>query len=257
MNNKNIPVPKESQTLVEWLKFVVTTLEIHSRAEWGHVLGVTPQDIGTWLNGEKLPRPDALRDLLSTLDQRYAEQASVALKVWETLARRPLREVWPGDARTDAQTLGHYVIGPLWDDLRLAVQSQPTDIQASLLKYFIGEVNRRRLVERCYSIGSIVPLDEISPWIRAAAKDQAARDRELIGQLENYVDQKPIRETLLAEADQVRAILGASPGETLKQAAERVMRALEAIAPDVAAELFARDANEVYDRHWTEDGAPR
>jgi len=36
-----------------------------------------------------------------------------------------------------------------------------------------------------------------------------------------------------------------------------IMRALEAIAPAVAAELREHGADEVYARHWTEDGAPR
>lgn len=160
-SGQNIPVSKDSQTsLVAWLKLVVTTLEIHTRAEWGHVLGVTPQAIGTWLSGEKLPRPDSLRDLLSTLEQRYAERARSALTAWQALARRPLREVWPGDARTDALTLGHYVIGPLWDDLKLAVESQTPDIQENLLRCFIEEVNRRRLSERDRRINGISSLSE-------------------------------------------------------------------------------------------------
>jgi hypothetical protein len=154
MSKQNIPPPLHSRdSLVEWLKLVVTTLAIHTRAEWGHVLGVTPQAIGTWLNGEKLPRADALRDLLSTLEQRYAERAKPALADWKVLAMHPLHEVWPGVARGDTRTLGHYVVGPLWEDLRLAVESQTPEMQARLLKTFIAEINEHRLGERGRRLG--------------------------------------------------------------------------------------------------------
>lgn len=44
--------------------------------------------------------------------------------------------------------------------------------------------------------------------VKMAARDQAGRDRALIGALENYIDQKPSRETLLDEAVQLRTELG-------------------------------------------------
>lgn len=40
--------------------------------------------------------------------------------------------------------------------------------------------------------------------IRTAARAQAQHDRELIGLLENYVDQKPSREALLAEVERLQ-----------------------------------------------------
>lgn len=161
MSKQNVSTPTSShESLVEWLKLVVTTLGIHTRAEWGHALGVTPQAIGTWLSGEKLPRPDALRDLLSTLEQRYAERARSALADWKILAKHPLHEVWPGVARGDTRTLGHYVVGPLWEDLRLAIESQTPEMQASLLKGFIAEVNQQRLGARGRRLGRAQLPDE-------------------------------------------------------------------------------------------------
>jgi hypothetical protein len=54
--------------------------------------------------------------------------------------------------------------------------------------------------------GYTAALDEVER-LKRVARDQAARDRSLIGELENYVDQKPSRETLLADNTALRASL--------------------------------------------------
>jgi hypothetical protein len=188
MPHKIPPAPRESRiSLVIWLKYVIQTLGIHSRAEWGTVLGITPQAIGNWLSGEKLPRAESLHGLLSTLEQlRYADRASSALDAWAELATHPLRDVWPSEVRiADARTLGHYVVTPLWEDLRLAVESQPPDTQTSLLTHCIGEVNRQRLRSRALRLGAANPRD--AEQIRRVAPSAAKANPAVVPAIQHLL----------------------------------------------------------------------
>jgi len=119
-----------------------------------------------------------------------------------------------------------------------------------------------------------------APIIRAVdayRSEPGPSQDQLATMIEAAVDAVAKGELRTLKRDEIKPWLdGVSAGAAMNDAAERlvfalhiypnyrvdsrgpagcIMRALEAIAPDVAAELLARDANEVYDRYWTEDGA--
>lgn len=132
-----------SKPLADWLGDVIDGLRIHGRAGWGRALGVTEQAIGQWIAGKCLPRAENLRGMLVLLRERYPAEAAAELRQWEAMSDRPLGASRRG-RKGAARSIGHYVVGPLWEDLRLAVESQPSVVQESILSDFIAQTNRRR-----------------------------------------------------------------------------------------------------------------
>lgn len=157
--SKNVNERDATDSLQAWMNYVVVDLSIHKRSEWAHTLGVTPQSIGTWLSGEKFPRAEVLRELVSVLTSTYELVAHKAIDAWGKLSAKPLRQVWPGETRTDAPTLAHYIVSPLWERLRLSVQSQRASDQDRLLSAFLDTTNRYRLS----SLGSKSSQVQVTP----------------------------------------------------------------------------------------------
>lgn len=125
------------EKLAVWLKYVIDDLKIHDRAGWGQALGVFETNIGLWIAGH-VPRADKLRSILVLLRDRYPAASIEALTQWQELALLPL-EGFNGD------TLGRYALSPLWQDLKMAVESMPDSVGEELLKSFVAQTNALRL----------------------------------------------------------------------------------------------------------------
>ncbi len=138
-------MPKMNTSLTSWLHHVIDELDIHSRANWGHVLGVTEQTIGNWVRGASMPRAEKLRELVVLLRDRYAPRAALALVAWKSLAILAPHAAWGADVKTDAHSLADYIIVPLWDDLHLAVDALPHPEQEEVLEDAIESAHRRTL----------------------------------------------------------------------------------------------------------------
>ncbi len=152
------PIPLAS--LVAWLDDALVDAGIHALDKWPLVLGASARTIDAWRRGEQFPSAEALRGLVLTL-ARYPAAGSVVAR-WHELSRQPLREVWTGKTNIDAPTLAHYVLLPLWDDLRLAVESFLPDVQDEVLGAFVGVVHRRMLDGREAAHASAAGLAQLA-----------------------------------------------------------------------------------------------
>lgn len=122
--------------LSSWLGQVIDELKLHSRAEWGEVLGVSEQVIEHWIVDKNLPSADKLRSIVVLLRERYPKHAQRELETWSSLSEQSLQET--------AQTLGTYIVQPLWTDLRMAVASLPAHRQEEFLGQLLRQVNQHR-----------------------------------------------------------------------------------------------------------------
>lgn len=136
-------------TLPDWLRKIIDTLQIHSRAGWATVLGVSETAIESWVVGAELPRPEKLHGIIVLLRERYRERPGVqeVLDTWKTLAKEDLTYVWP----SGAQTFGHYVVLPLWHDLEMAIDSRSSEVQEELLTAFVARAQQ-------YTAGPTAPV---------------------------------------------------------------------------------------------------
>lgn len=128
-------------TLVAWLHYVIEESGLHTRSEWGHIIGVSPQAQGRWLAGKDLPRPETLRKLIAALRDDTSTPGRQAMQMWEELAKRPLKEVCPG-TRQEAATLDHLLVDPLWQNLQRTGRAAPPAVQERVVSEAIRSFNR-------------------------------------------------------------------------------------------------------------------
>src|SRR5262245_18015921 len=128
-------------TIVAWLRDVIDESGLHTRSEWGQVIGVSPQAQGRWLAGKDLPRPETLRRLISALRDDMSVSGRRAMERWEELSNRSLEEVCPG-ARYEAPTMAHLLVEPLWQNLQRTGRALPPVIQERVVGDAIRSINR-------------------------------------------------------------------------------------------------------------------
>lgn len=152
-------------TLVAWLRYVIDESGLHTRSEWGHIIGVSPQAQGRWLAGKDLlPRPETLRRLIAALRDDTSTPGRQAMQRWEALANRPLAEVCPG-TRQEAATLAHLLVEPLWQNLQRTGRAAPPTVQERVVGEAIRSLNRY-VLERDRGL---------SPTASVATKPSSAR----------------------------------------------------------------------------------
>ena len=132
------------ETLLSWLRYVIDESGLHTRSEWGHIIGVSPQAQGRWLSGKDTPRPDTLRRLLAALRDDPAESGREALARWDAIAKRSLAEVSPG-SKQDTATLAHLMVEPLWHHLERTLRALPPEVQEKLLTSALRAANQHVL----------------------------------------------------------------------------------------------------------------
>lgn len=170
-----------SSPISQWLRQALDSTAILSKAGWACVLGVSLDVLAQFLAGDAVPDARTLRSLFLILQDHESEAARRACERWHELAARPLREVHPA-ARSEAPTLAHYVLGPLWEDHRLAVLALPAHEQEQLLQNGIYEATRWAIARNRADAGLPLILSDDDLWAhaevpRASAEEApAARD---------------------------------------------------------------------------------
>lgn len=160
-------------TLVAWLRYVIEESELHTRSEWGHIIGVSPQAQGRWLAGKDSPRPEILRRLIVALRDDTSVPGRQAMKRWEDLSRRSIAEVCPG-TRHDAPTLAHLIVEPLWDNLQRTMRAFPPALQERILTDAIRAANRY-ILERDGDIREPASSDPLPADLTEMAPTAVAR----------------------------------------------------------------------------------
>ena len=158
--------------LKAWLADVVDSLDIHHRSRWGLVLGVSEQAVGHWANGQSLPKAEHLRAIVVLLRERYPAKAAEALARWDAMLDLPLRDAWGERVRTELETLGRYIMLPLWERLQSSVDILSYPQQEKVLGDALQAANLRRLgvADRAESVR--VP-DPATPAERSAGPSHA------------------------------------------------------------------------------------
>lgn len=155
----------------QWLRQALDSTAILSRAGWACVLGISPDALSQVLAGDTVPDARTLRSIFLILQDHESDAARRACERWHELASRPLREAHP-TARSEALTLAHYVLGPLWEDHRLAVAALPAHEQEQLLQNGIYEATRWAIARNRAAAGLPLILSDDDLWAHAAAPNE-------------------------------------------------------------------------------------
>lgn len=160
-----------------WLRLAFDSTTILSKVGWASVLGVSLDTLSRFLAGDTVPEARTLRSMFLILQDHESDAARQACELWHELASRPLREVHP-TARSEAPTLAHYVLGPLWEDHRLAVLALPAHEQEQLLQNGIYEATRWAIARNRAAAGLplILSDDDRQPHAAAPPENEAAAE---------------------------------------------------------------------------------
>lgn len=152
-----------SSPISQWLQQALHSTAILSKAGWACVLGVNLEVLSQYLAGDTVPDARTLRAVFLILQDHESDAARSACARWHELAGRPLREVHP-TARSEAPTLAHYVLGPLWEDHRVAVLALPAHEQEQLLQNGIYQATRWAIARNRADAGLPLVLSDDDLW---------------------------------------------------------------------------------------------
>lgn len=156
-----------SSPISQWLQQALDSTAILSKAGWACVLGVNLDVLSQYLAGDAVPDARTLREVFLVLQDHESDAARRACERWHELASRPLREVHP-TARSEAPTLAHYVLGPLWEDHRVAVLALPAHEQEQLLQNGIYQATRWAIARNRADAGLPLVLSDDDLWAHSA-----------------------------------------------------------------------------------------
>ncbi len=157
----------------QWLRQALESTAILSRAGWACVLGISLDSISQVLAGDTVPDARTLRSIFLIVQDHESDAARRACERWNELASRPLREAHP-TARSEAPTLAHYVLAPLWEDHRLAVAALPAHEQEQLLQNGIYEATRWAIARNRAAAGLPLILSDL--WTLAAGPTEISSE---------------------------------------------------------------------------------
>lgn len=159
----------------QWLRQALDSTAILSRAGWACVLGIGLDSISQVVAGDTVPDARTLRSIFLIVQDHESDAARRACERWNELASRPLREAHP-TARSEAPTLAHYVLTPLWEDHRLAVAALPAHEQEQILQNGIYEATRWAIARNRAAAGLPLILSDDDLWAQAAAPQEISNE---------------------------------------------------------------------------------